>query len=213
MKKRCSKCKNEKQHDEFNVDKSRKDGYSYRCKDCLRDVSQNYYSKKENKEKIKINSKKYYSEHKKEQILKNKEYVDLNRVKYRIYQNKYFIKNKEKVLEYKRKYLTHRYNTDPEFKLRTLFRSRFYSIVRNKHKIHSVIKMLGCTISECRKYLESKFIQGMSWENHGTLWEIDHILPCSNFDLTQYSEQCKCFHYTNLQPLLKNENRIKSNKI
>ena len=41
----------------------------------------------------------------------------------------------------------------------------------------------------------------MTWENHGKIWEIDHILPCASFDLTILEEQKKCFHYTNMQPL------------
>jgi hypothetical protein len=43
----------------------------------------------------------------------------------------------------------------------------------------------------------------MTWENHGDIWEIDHIQPCSSFNLTQEIEQQKCFYYTNLQPLFK----------
>jgi len=66
----------------------------------------------------------------------------------------------------------------------------------------------------------------MTWENHGEIWEIDHIKPCNSFDLTDIEQQKQCFHYTNLQPLFKtsklaksfgyiNEigNRNKSNKI
>lgn len=43
----------------------------------------------------------------------------------------------------------------------------------------------------------------MNWQNWGTVWELDHILPCVSFDLTKLEEQQKCFHYTNLQPLFK----------
>jgi len=51
--------------------------------------------------------------------------------------------------------------------------------------------------------LEQRFKLEMTWENHGILWEIDHIKACSNFDLTKLEEQKQCFHYTNLQPLFK----------
>ena len=43
----------------------------------------------------------------------------------------------------------------------------------------------------------------MTWENHGIIWEIDHIKPCVSFDLSLEEEQKKCFHYINLQPLFK----------
>ena len=52
----------------------------------------------------------------------------------------------------------------------------------------------------------------MSWSNRGE-WHIDHIIPCSSFNLLDEKEQEKCFHYTNLQPLWAAENLSKSNKI
>lgn len=51
----------------------------------------------------------------------------------------------------------------------------------------------------------------MSWENYGK-WHIDHIKPCSKFDLTVKEEQYKCFHYSNLQPLWGPENSAKGNR-
>ena len=69
---------------------------------------------------------------------------------------------------------------------------------------------MGCTIPYLKKYLESQFNEGMTWENHGENgWHIDHIKPCAAFDLTKPEEQKKCFHYTNLQPLWGNENHEK----
>ena len=29
----------------------------------------------------------------------------------------------------------------------------------------------------------------MTWDNHGIYWEIDHIKPCSSFNLTNIEEQ------------------------
>jgi hypothetical protein len=54
----------------------------------------------------------------------------------------------------------------------------------------------------------------MNWDNWGhNGWHIDHIIPIASFDLTQKSEQEKCFHYTNLQPLWAEENLSKQDKI
>ena len=50
----------------------------------------------------------------------------------------------------------------------------------------------------------------MTWENHGEVWEIDHINPCASFDLTDIKQQKQCFHYTNLQPLFKTTEIAKS---
>ena len=51
----------------------------------------------------------------------------------------------------------------------------------------------------------------MSWDNYGK-WHIDHVRPCSSFDLTDAKQQEECFHYTNLQPLWAAENLQKGSK-
>ena len=71
---------------------------------------------------------------------------------------------------------------------------------------------LGCTVEEFRLHLESLFTDGMTWENYGTLWEIDHIKPCALFDLTQSKQVAECFNYKNMQPLEKLANRSKGMK-
>lgn len=53
----------------------------------------------------------------------------------------------------------------------------------------------------------------MIWSNYGSYWHVDHIIPCSSFDLTNPEEQKKCFHFTNLQPLTAVDNMRKSSKI
>ena len=74
--------------------------------------------------------------------------------------------------------------------------------------------MVGLTIYNFKHYLESKFLDGMTWENHGVHgWHIDHIRPCASFDLTKEEDRKQCFHYTNLQPLWAQDNLKKSDKI
>jgi hypothetical protein len=73
------------------------------------------------------------------------------------------------------------------------------------------MELLGCSISDFRKYLEKQFSEGMTWDNHGfNGWHIDHIKPCASFDLTIPEEQQKCFHYSNMQPLWAQDNLSKS---
>ena len=78
-------------------------------------------------------------------------------------------------------------------------------------KKHPMTELLGCTFDELKKHLESKFSDGMNWNNYGRKgWHIDHIVPCCFFDLTRIDEQKKCFHYTNLQPLWAKTNLFKA---
>ena len=75
----------------------------------------------------------------------------------------------------------------------------------------SAVRDLGCTIAELRQHLESKWLPGMSWENHGKNgWHVDHIRPLAAFDLTVREQAVVAVHYTNLQPLWATDNHKKS---
>src|SRR5882724_6322733 len=101
----------------------------------------------------------------------------------------------------------------PNFKLRVYLANRIRDAIKaNKsRKSTSSIDLLGCTVDFYKKFLESKFAPNMTWENYGK-WEIDHIRPCVNFDLSDISQQFECFHYTNTQPLWAHKNRGKGGK-
>lgn len=102
---------------------------------------------------------------------------------------------------------------DPNFKLRDICRSRLHKALSRNPKSGKTLELLGCSIEFLRKHLEKQFLPGMTWENHGSVWELDHILPCAEFHLQHSEEQEICFHWTNLQPLLKEENRDKGDKV
>lgn len=77
-------------------------------------------------------------------------------------------------------------------------------------------EIIGCSIIEYKKHIESQFEDWMSWDNYGNgkdKWNIDHIIPISYFDLTNDDELKKAFNYKNCRPLLSTENFIKSNKL
>ena len=68
---------------------------------------------------------------------------------------------------------------------------------------------LGCTSQEFKQHLESKFKEGMSWDNYPK-WHVDHIKPISLAKTEQ--EAIELSHDTNLQPLWAADNIRKSNK-
>ncbi|HEX2900701.1 MAG TPA: hypothetical protein VHS96_13345, partial [Bacteroidia bacterium] len=114
----------------------------------------------------------------------------------------------------KKKY--YRNNTE---KFREYFRQEHVAIKQNlsrrirhalgkNRKICSSSEYTGCSIPELKRHLENLFQPGMTWENRGE-WEIDHIRPCASFDLIDPEQQRCCFHYSNLQPLWRAQNRQK----
>jgi len=93
-------------------------------------------------------------------------------------------------------------------------RNRINGALSGINKSASTHELLGCSVDEFVSYLESKFTDGMTWENRGRSgWHIDHIRPCATFDLTDPEQQRQCFHYTNLQPLWAKHNLSKGSKL
>lgn len=112
--------------------------------------------------------------------------------------------------------INQRYKTDPNFKLQFLLRQRIRKALKmgSGSKSLSTPELIGCSVVELKTYLESKFKEGMTWENHGVNgWHIDHIKPCASFDLTDPAQQKTCFHFTNQQPLWALDNLSKGCKI
>lgn len=159
-----------------------------------------------------------------------KEYDKKNKKKIFAYQGKYRKKNKEKLNELSRKWYHKNkdkirikqriyeregaYRNSLHFKIKNSMRSRILEVLKRDggKKTQRTMKLVGCTVEELKQHLEKQFKPGMSWEQR-RLFHIDHIIPCASFDLTKLSEQKKCFHYTNLQPLWAIDNMKKGAKL
>jgi len=94
--------------------------------------------------------------------------------------------------------------------LRDIVSSRCrHSLKSNKSE--SSIEYLGCNITTFKKHIEAQFHPGMSWDNYGE-WEIDHIIPIK-YKKPSLDQQIARLHYTNTQPLWKDQNISKGNKL
>lgn len=80
------------------------------------------------------------------------------------------------------------------------------------NKAFKTAELIGCSVPELRAHLERHFLPGMTWENYGPVWHIDHVRPCASFDLSDPAQQKRCFHYTNLRPLWAIDNIRKGRK-
>jgi len=178
----------------------------------------------EHLEKAKETNKKYRLEHKEElkkkkheSYLKNKEeikqkakiYRQTHKEEIRIYKQK----NKEKI-SIQKKIARRIWVKNPINKLRCYLASRLWSVLKGNIKSEHTMKLTGCSIEFLKTHLEKQFVKGMKWSNWGTgyngkgmqEWHIDHIIPCSSFDLRIPEQQFACFNYTNLRPLWATEN-------
>ena len=163
----------------------------------------------------------YNKEYKRQYYLKNKEHIlAVNKLwkknnieKKRAIWRTYYYKNSKKLNQKKIEYRNKVYANDPYFRLYTCIRTRINKVIKNNIKCKKTLNLLGIpNVKFLKKYLESKFKDGMTWEKRGLI-HIDHIIPCASFDLKDPKQQAKCFHYTNLQPLWAKENLSKGAKI
>jgi hypothetical protein len=178
--KTCYTCKLNKNLQEFPKHNQKKDGLDPNCKQCRRNRANAAYPK--HADKIKEKSLEYYKN--------NKKYINKRNHNYQ--------KNK--------------WQTEPIFLLMRRLRNRLYYALKNTNwkKDTNFSNYIGCDRNTLVKYIESKFKDGMNWQNRNE-WHIDHIKPLS---LAKSEEELyKLCHYTNLQPLWAKDNLSKGNKI
>ena len=245
----CTICNNEKVINEYYKSKQGKNGIYSQCKECYKERARQW--NKNNKEKVRIQNKKYRIKNIEKIKELSKEYRKTNEIRIKERKDKWYNEHKEKVNKRRRKYREDNGNqvreggrkyyannkdryrksiekrkdkinqyqrnkriTDINFKIKDNLRRRINAVINGSSKSKPTLELLGCEIDVFKHFIEKKFAKEMNWDNYGrTGWHIDHIIPCSYFDLSKESEQKKCFHYTNLQPLWARDNIIKGDKI
>lgn len=205
----CSICKEIKPFEFFGKDRYKKDGLTPCCKACSKLVREGYRVPKKSPKTEKtckacstlkpiLEFYRYSNKCKICQANERFQKAALKPPKSRVYSS-----NVKSV--YKRK----RREQDPLFKLRSNIGSRIANLLaeRGYKKTSNTDSILGCSFLEFKTYLESLFVEGMSWNNR-ELWHIDHIIPVS-FAINE-QELLWLNHYTNLRPVWKEENLSKS---
>lgn len=146
--------------------------------------------------------------HPEENRASSKRSRDRNPERGRRHSAKWARENKDKVNAANRK----RYAENPNYRMTVVLRNALNEITHRQgcRKSARTMELLGCSIKDFRIYIESLFDVGMSWENYGKGgWELDHIVPCALFDMTDPEHQKRCFHFSNLQPMWETDNRRK----
>ena len=205
--KNCNNCKKNKTIEDFWKGQRT-------CKECKKEYNKAH--REQNCEKIKEYQKAYYEQNREKKKEYGKAYREQNREKKKEYHKAYRKQNRSKIRIYQR----NRFKTDINFKLGQNLRHRLRNALKGKSKSQNTLKLLGCSVDFVKKHLESQFQPGMSWDNYGNpngdhseCWHVDHIAPCSSFNLSDPEQQKKCFHYSNLQPLWAKDNLSKNAKL
>jgi hypothetical protein len=157
-----------------------------------------------------------YAENQRQYRIKNadairerrKLYRAKNAAKIKLAKQKYGAENRDKIA----KALAERRARNPIARLANSMRRsiRRYLDAGQKGEMSS-FEIIGCSKDDLRKHLESNFRRGMTWQNYGSYWHIDHIVPLISAKSPE--EVKKLCHWTNLQPLTAFENISKGSKM
>jgi transposase-like protein len=220
--KSCSHCKVEKELSEFA--KRGKDKHKARCKAC--DANYQRERIKRIKEEGGEAYQKYLASHTKYR-LDHEDYQKDYRARVKEENGQLYQTSLEQARMYKRRlqeeggeayqnYLEVKKNTqrrrqsDPSVRFGDKMRAALSSKIKNPN---SNAQYLGTPITLIRAWLEMNFHDGMTWENYGTYWHIDHTLPLSAWNLEDEKECMLCFSWHNTRPLTRSQNLRKSTKI
>ncbi len=234
--KKCGKCKKVKDLSKFNKCNSIENGYLCWCKECCKKWNL------ENKDRYKESQGIFKLNHVEKQCTKCKKVKKLNEF-YKARnkkdgftcwcvscdkesRKKWRLENRDEILEKGRKYSSEnrdvknkyereRYRTDPMFRVNHSMRYGIWlSLKGNKDGQHWET-LVPYKLEGLMKWLEDKFLPGMTWENYGSEWHIDHKRPKSSFSFKSHKDyQFQiCWALLNLRPMWGPENLQKSDKI
>lgn len=219
----CNKCGIEKPLSEFYKRCEGVGLYRRCCKKCkLEQDKKRYLAKKDEinqrRKKVYLLNKELISEKRKAKYREKKQYKDSIHQSNQKYREKHIEQCRENSRNWSKsnKEKRHEYYKlkcqDPFYVYKLNIRSSINNYLKAKGYSKNYRKtedILGCSKLEFMKYIESKFEEGMSWQNHGE-WHLDHILPMATAKTEE--EALKLNHYTNFQPLWAIDNLKKGAK-
>jgi hypothetical protein len=132
------------------------------------------------------------------------------KARYKELMTKWIDENREHYLNRMREYrkgYEKRPDVIPTKRARDLFNKWLKYEGTAKHS--SVFKLIRLTKPEFREYMESRFTEGMAWDNI----HIDHYVPLSYFDPHSEEDRQIAWHWMNLQPLFEKDNLSKNDTI
>ncbi len=176
-----------------------------------------------NKGKMKKHSKTYSDKHQKEikaYRKKNKEKIKKICKEWRVknkerdYENhkRWRKENREWINERNRKWIKS-YLKVPKKRLDVRISTSICKSLKGNKAGRRWETLVGYTLQDLYQHLEKQFDDKMTWENYGSYWHLDHIVPKSWFPYQTREEQAfkNCWSLANLQPLEAKENLIKHN--
>lgn len=71
----------------------------------------------------------------------------------------------------------------------------------------------GLSIEQFRMWIEIQFVEELNWENFGSAWQFDHILPVAYFDFSVEDDLILCWNFINIRVARIELNKTNGNRI
>ena len=223
--KRCSTCKETKPVSKFNKNRHRThaDGLQNQCRSCAK------AHRLANLSRVREKERQYRNSNKEQRADSNRKWVAANREKVRGYQQAYKKENRETlsakdkaykkrnwpaVLKTLRDCHARRSKVDLLYRIKRSLRARQNKFFRGLSRSMSMVREIGCDREFFLRHIASQFTAGMTLENYGTVWHLDHIYPLSKASIVDNPVHfLAAANWRNLQPLPGPENLEKSDEV
>ena len=71
----------------------------------------------------------------------------------------------------------------------------------------------GLDINSFREWIEIQFTGDLGWDNFGSKWQFDHIVPVAYFDFDKEEDLKLCWNFINIREEKSELNKIRGNRI
>lgn len=181
----------------------------------------------DNRDKLKDYHKKYREVNKEAIKELKRNYCHENRESILQKKREYYYKNRDLIAE-KRKHsnlseeeknkinqrMLNRYHNDPDYKVVVISRQLLRRVLKisQQDKKDRTNKALGYSSNDLKSHLESLFLTGMTWENYGDSWSIDHNYPVSRYIADGVKDPSVINSLSNLIPMWNEDNLNKKDR-
>lgn len=90
-------------------------------------------------------------------------------------------------------------DADLKFREKRKWQLAFRRYVLEKQPSQQYAPYFGLSIEEYRKWIEIQFSGNLNWENFGTEWQFDHIVPVAYFDYAIEEDLKLCWNFINIR--------------
>ena len=108
-----------------------------------------------------------------------------------------------------------RYRADPKCRVTTRVRTYICKKLNGSKNWRHWQDLTGWDVDMLMSHLSGQLVHPMTWENYGSVWHIDHIIPLAAFNYTRPEDMDfkKAWSLSNLRPLLAKDNLSKGSRL